>query len=62
MMQLRFSASPHYRISKKSIAELGARSRTHDAQSVIAREHGFDSWNAMREEVEGAHAVVRRGG
>ena len=21
----------------------------HDAQSVIAREHGFDSWNALRE-------------
>ena len=24
----------------------------HDAQSVIAREHGFDSWNAMRDHVE----------
>jgi ankyrin repeat protein len=24
----------------------------HDAQSVIAREHGFDSWNELREEVE----------
>ena len=24
----------------------------HDAQSVIAREHGFLSWNALREEVE----------
>lgn len=24
----------------------------HDAQSVIAREHGFDSWNALREAVE----------
>src|SRR5262245_47243827 len=24
----------------------------HDAQSVIAREHGFASWNALREEVE----------
>jgi len=24
----------------------------HDAQSAIAREHGFDSWNALREEVE----------
>ena len=23
----------------------------HDAQSVIAREHGFPSWNALREEV-----------
>jgi ankyrin repeat protein len=25
----------------------------HDAQSVIAREYGFDSWNALREQVEG---------
>ena len=25
----------------------------HDAQSVIAREHGFPSWNALRERVEG---------
>jgi ankyrin repeat protein len=25
----------------------------HDAQSVIAREHGFDSWNALRDHVEG---------
>ena len=24
----------------------------HDAQSVIAREHGFDSWRALREAVE----------
>ncbi|MFN8652580.1 MAG: hypothetical protein U0133_11790 [Gemmatimonadales bacterium] len=24
----------------------------HDAQSVIAREHGFESWKALREEVE----------
>ena len=24
----------------------------HDAQSVVAREHGFASWNALREEVE----------
>src|SRR5688572_21457252 len=24
----------------------------HDAQSVIAREHGLDSWNALRERVE----------
>ena len=24
----------------------------HDAQSVIAREYGFASWNALREEVE----------
>jgi hypothetical protein len=24
----------------------------HDAQSVLAREYGFDSWNALRERVE----------
>ena len=24
----------------------------HDAQSVVAREHGFDSWNALRERIE----------
>ncbi len=24
----------------------------HDAQSVVAREHGFESWNALRERVE----------
>ncbi len=24
----------------------------HDAQSIVAREHGFASWNALREEVE----------
>src|SRR5262245_22986060 len=24
----------------------------HDAQSVIAREHGFESWTALRERVE----------
>jgi ankyrin repeat protein len=24
----------------------------HDAQSVVAREHGFDSWNALRDHVE----------
>lgn len=26
----------------------------HDAQSIIAREHGFDSWNALRAHVESA--------
>jgi ankyrin repeat protein len=37
----------------KSAAELGALGLAlHDAQSVIAREHGFVSWNALREEVE----------
>ncbi len=29
-----------------------ARLALHDAQSVIAREHGFASWNALREQVE----------
>jgi hypothetical protein len=36
-----------------SAADLGAvELALHDAQSVIAREHGFVSWNALREEVE----------
>ena len=36
-----------------SDADLGrAALALHDAQSVIAREHGFDSWNALRERVE----------
>lgn len=26
----------------------------HDAQSLVAREHGFDSWNGLREHVESA--------
>jgi len=26
----------------------------HDAQSVIAREHGFETWNALREPRRGA--------
>jgi ankyrin repeat protein len=39
--------------ARPPMAELGARGLAlHDAQSVIAREHGFPSWNAMREEVE----------
>jgi ankyrin repeat protein len=34
-------------------ADLSRRSLAlHDAQSAIAREHGFDSWNALRERVE----------
>lgn len=37
----------------KSAAELGAISLAlHDAQSVIAREHGFPSWKELREHVE----------
>ena len=40
-------------LSTKSVAELGAMGLAlHDAQSVIAREHGFKSWNELREHVE----------
>src|SRR5262245_38444847 len=47
----RFSVLPA--LSGKPIAEIAAYGLAlHDAQSVIAREHGFTSWNAMREEVE----------
>lgn len=30
----------------------------HDAQSLVAREHGFDSWNELREHVESATLEV----
>jgi ankyrin repeat protein len=40
-----FAKTPVERIAAAGIA-------LHDAQSVIAREHGFPSWNALREEVE----------
>jgi ankyrin repeat protein len=47
----RFTMLPSF--SNKSIAELRTLGLAlHDAQSVIAREHGFPSWNALREEVE----------
>jgi len=47
----RFQALPA--LSAKPVADLGAMSLAlHDAQSVIAREHGFKSWNALREHVE----------
>ena len=47
----RFAALPAF--ADKSVAELSALGLAlHDAQSVIAREHGFVSWNALREEVE----------
>jgi len=47
----RFLTLPTF--AKKSVEELGALSLAlHDAQSVIAREHGFASWNALREHVE----------
>jgi ankyrin repeat protein len=38
---------------RRSDGDLGrAAIALHDAQSVIAREYGFDSWNALRERVE----------
>ena len=40
--------SPRARPTQIASADLAL----HDAQSVIAREHGFASWNALREEVE----------
>ncbi len=47
----RFAILPAF--SEMSSAELGTIGLAlHDAQSVIAREHGFNSWNALREEVE----------
>jgi len=47
----RFAALPAFAgRSPEELAAIGLA--LHDAQSVIAREHGFDSWNAMRDEVE----------
>jgi ankyrin repeat protein len=47
----RFRILPAF--SSRSDAELGrAALALHDAQSVIAREYGFDSWNVLRERVE----------
>src|SRR5437870_1608687 len=47
----RFQALPA--LAQKSSAELGSFSLAlHDAQSVIAREHGFKSWSELREHVE----------
>ncbi len=47
----RFQTLPAF--AGKSAAELMALPPAlHDAQSVIAREHGFASWNALREYVE----------
>ncbi len=47
----RFAALPAF--SGKSIDEIDPTDLAlHDAQSVIAREHGFPSWPALREEVE----------
>ncbi len=47
----RFAILPS--LAGKSTAEIAAAEiALHDAQSAIAREHGFASWNALREEVE----------
>ena len=46
----RFAALPAF--SHKAVAEVRTEVALHDAQSVVAREMGFASWNALREEVE----------
>jgi hypothetical protein len=47
----RFRALPA--LADKTVREIGAAALAlHDAQSVIAREHGFVSWNELREHVE----------
>src|SRR5262245_42319604 len=47
----RFAVLPS--LAGKSRDEIAATELAlHDAQSVLAREHGFASWNALREEVE----------
>jgi hypothetical protein len=46
----RFRAVPSLAQSPGPIAAAGLA--LHDAQSAIAREYGFPSWNALREEVE----------
>ena len=47
----RFAILPS--LSGKSAGEIAASDLAlHDAQSAIAREHGFPSWNALRDEVE----------
>ena len=50
----RSGASPRCRRSRNKSVERDRRVdlALHDAQSVIAREHGFPSWTALREEVE----------
>ena len=47
----RFAVLPS--LSGKSLDEIAAAGLAlHDAQSAVAREYGFPSWNALREEVE----------
>src|SRR5262249_12557834 len=46
----RFAALPAF--SSSAVDAIASAVALHDAQSVIAREHGFASWNALREDVE----------
>ena len=46
----RFAALPS--LASRSREDLASTIALHDAQSVIAREHGFDSWATLRDEVE----------
>src|SRR5215510_5830303 len=47
----RFAVLPS--LADMSLEEIAAADLAlHDAQSAIAREHGFASWNAMRDEIE----------
>ncbi len=46
----RLAALPAF--SDKSPDQIASGAALHDAQSVIAREHGFESWASLREEVE----------
>ena len=48
-----FANTPFGRAQGRRAAELDPEKLAlHDAQSLIAREHGFPSWSALREEVE----------
>ena len=47
----RFASLPAFANTPASELDISSLA-LHDAQSLIAREHGFASWNAMREEVE----------
>jgi ankyrin repeat protein len=46
----RFATLPAF--SSHAHDRMASEVALHDAQSVIAREHGFDSWTALREEVD----------
>ena len=46
----RFASLPAF--ASSPLDRIASEAALHDAQSVIAREHGFASWSALREEVE----------